>query len=149
MHNILKWGPGIVAGGLDLMLGGSGKGGWKHGRKFGDWITREIEWGEKAKWFLKSGRRRSLDFALGGGGGFSGGLDELIAAQQRGKAPPLQISYTPELQEQWEDASEAMVETSRNGWYIYKRYSRRTRFKTSWNSYSAFCSNRTYNGSSK
>jgi hypothetical protein len=43
-------------------------------------------------------------------------LTEFTKGQQRGTYNPLQITYTPELQEQWEEAAEAMVQTKEGVW---------------------------------
>ena len=43
-------------------------------------------------------------------------LTEFARNQRSGKNPPLQISYTPELQDQWEEAAESMKETKEGVW---------------------------------
>jgi hypothetical protein len=87
-HNLLKYGPRIVAGGIDIMLGGKGTGmAFPAAKKFGDWITREIEWGTKAQQALKSGRQKRKDWALGD----SGGLTEVIRDQYKNKLPPMKV----------------------------------------------------------
>jgi hypothetical protein len=89
-HNMLKWGPRVVAGGLDIMMGGKGTGGaFPHAKRFGDWITKEIEWGEKSKDFLKGKRRKQLDFAHGDPKNESVGFEQLLIDQKNKKLPPL------------------------------------------------------------
>jgi len=41
-----KWMPAVIAGGIDIMFGGTGKAGWKKGKAIGDWATKERKlWG--------------------------------------------------------------------------------------------------------
>jgi hypothetical protein len=42
----IKWMPAVIAGGIDIMFGGSGKSGWKSGKSVGEFFSKERKlWG--------------------------------------------------------------------------------------------------------
>jgi hypothetical protein len=84
-HNIMKWGPALIGGGLDLLMGGGGAG-YAAGKRFGDILTQPQEWFEKLKFWKTFERRKKMDFALGSG---VGDFAQLAIDQHKKKVPPI------------------------------------------------------------
>jgi hypothetical protein len=106
-QNLIKYGPRVVAAGIEMLLG-TGKGAlYARGKKIGDYLTQTVEWGEKAKFALKSKRQKKLDFALGGAGDFA----QTIQEQHKKRLPPLITISAGKAQEK----AAAEVEQTREG----------------------------------
>ncbi|MBY9000799.1 MAG: hypothetical protein KGD64_07800 [Candidatus Heimdallarchaeota archaeon] len=84
-HNIMKWGPGIIGAGLDLLMGGGGAG-FQAGKRLGDMLTQPVEWFDKMQFWKKFERRKKMDFALGSG---VGDFAQLAIDQHKKKVPPI------------------------------------------------------------
>ena len=80
-----KWMPAVIAGGIDIMFGGSGKAGWKKGKAIGDFFSKEREifltrWMDAIK---KMGWKGGIRSGVYG----KGGIVESIEGQKKLRGP--------------------------------------------------------------